>query len=254
MAESHTKQCSKCNQVKTSDQFSKNRRECKSCESARKREWEIVNRERLVEKRRVWELNNSELVKEIKDRWYRKNKISVLEKQKSIYSSNPDQKKKKAKEYYWLNAEEKKEYGKRYRLENKEKVNASIERSKSKNPEKYKHQEYIAVINRRARIRGFKSSWRKSDMQMAIEYFNNNCCICDVPLGLLVKTHFDHWIPLSDSTCPGTVRKNMVPMCEKCNISKNNRNAFEWLNNKYGTERAIEIRDKVEAYLNSQND
>ncbi len=60
------------------------------------------------------------------------------------------------------------------------------------------------------------------DMSLAVYFFGNSCALCGVSFHE-TKISWDHWIPLSDDNCPGTVPWNMVPMCWPCNYKKHDR-------------------------------
>ena len=47
----------------------------------------------------------------------------------------------------------------------------------------------------------------------------------------------DHWIPLADAACPGTVAWNILPLCDGltgCNNQKGAKNPKTWLYEKLG--------------------
>src|SRR5699024_7645848 len=76
-------------------------------------------------------------------------------------------------------------------------------------------------------------------------YFNELCSICDNRY-----EHLDHFIPLY-TECGGTTKENIIPLCARCNLSKNRKNPYEWsldLNN-----REKKNFDKVVSYLAQVN-
>lgn len=86
----------------------------------------------------------------------------------------------------------------------------------------------------------------------ALRYFNGCCAVCGRPPGLWHKLVGDHWIPLNDPLCPGTIPTNIVPLChgaQGCNSSKRASDAKEWLTRKFGKRRAADILARIEAYF-----
>jgi 5-methylcytosine-specific restriction endonuclease McrA len=80
--------------------------------------------------------------------------------------------------------------------------------------------------------------WEKIHEENAYDMFGRSCAYCGIRVDFL-KIEFDHFIPISSGgkTEPG----NMVPCCVKCNRGaggKFSRDAWEWLQSKFGLERA----------------
>jgi 5-methylcytosine-specific restriction endonuclease McrA len=97
-------------------------------------------------------------------------------------------------------------------------------------------------------------SFSFDDEARALDYFHGYCAVCGKPLRDLfgeIEPHLDHWIALSDPRLdnPGTVPTNMVPLCNKCNLSKHNADPVKWLNGKFGPRKAKQIQQRVEAYF-----
>lgn len=74
-----------------------------------------------------------------------------------------------------------------------------------------------------ARQRGLISEWSYDEIQSTLDYFGNRCALT----GDEVTLHFDHVIPLGIGHA-GTVKWNMLPIKAGLNISKSNKNLFEW--------------------------
>jgi len=108
---------------------------------------------------------------------------------------------------------------------------------------------------RRALKRGLPADFRASDWQTCLEYFYGCCAVCGRPLKDLFKTvraDADHWIPLTDPNCPGTVRCNIVPLCggqNGCNNSKQDKDPEEWLMARYGKTKAKQILMRIQEYF-----
>lgn len=111
------------------------------------------------------------------------------------------------------------------------------------------------VYQTRRRLRGSRSqpiAFRSEDWKYALRYFDGCCAVCGRPPGLWHSIAMDHWIPLSSPDCPGTIPTNIVPLChglDGCNNSKCNRNAEEWLVERYGAIKAKKILHRIQAYF-----
>lgn len=108
-------------------------------------------------------------------------------------------------------------------------------RSAYKKSPRGKRQNALHKAIRRARQAGLPDAFSAADMAAASQYWDNRCATCRIPLGLVAKTHWDHWVPMSDTKCPGTIPENMLPLCGSCNMSKSDRDGEEWARDKFGT-------------------
>src|SRR5690606_5665668 len=100
-----------------------------------------------------------------------------------------------------------------------------------------KHNERNRIRNHKRRSKVFQ--WTKTDWEKCKLYFSNKCVYC----GSKEFLTQDHFIPLSDDACTGTVPTNIVPSCVRCNSSKNNKNPYEWASN--------ESLERIAEYFNS---
>lgn len=75
---------------------------------------------------------------------------------------------------------------------------------------------------RRARIASLPDTLTAEEYTEIKEHYLGLCAICGRDF-----EHMDHFIPIS-SGYGGTYYGNMVPMCAKCNVTKKDRNPFEW--------------------------
>jgi 5-methylcytosine-specific restriction endonuclease McrA len=98
-----------------------------------------------------------------------------------------------------------------------------------------------------ARRRELPDAFTHDEWIATIDYWRNCCAYC----GQTGKLTLDHYIPLSDPNCPGTVAHNIVPACGKCNTSKRNHPIDTWLVKKFGKEQAQEIAARIQAYFAS---
>lgn len=85
----------------------------------------------------------------------------------------------------------------------------------------------------------------EDEIRIIVSHFDNRCSICGGGY-----EHLDHFIPVS-SGHGGTIKENMVPMCARCNTSKNGRNPFEWA--KTLTQKDRERFDSLVEYLTELN-
>lgn len=108
---------------------------------------------------------------------------------------------------------------------------------------------------RRARERALPCTLTAREWQNALNYFHGCCAVCGRQLKDLLNTHTvaaDHWIPLVDPKCPGTVVHNMLPLCHGiggCNNSKHTKDPVIWLTEKLGKRAAKKKLAEIEAYF-----
>lgn len=106
---------------------------------------------------------------------------------------------------------------------------------------------------RRTQEKGLPNVFAPADWQYALDYFGGCCAVCERPLnGLFHEAAADHWIPLSNPECPGTIRENIVPLCHQvggCNNSKGSSNPEEWLTKRFGKRKAKLILARIHAYF-----
>lgn len=105
---------------------------------------------------------------------------------------------------------------------------------------------------RRARLLNLPCEFTGDDWLRALSYFKNRCAVCNRPQGLWHTLAQDHWIPIIDPNCPGTVPTNIVPLChgiDGCNNSKSSSDARQWLITRYGKRKANHILRKIEEFF-----
>lgn len=110
-------------------------------------------------------------------------------------------------------------------------------------------------IKRRGRTLDLYRDYTKQDWLRALEYFDYKCPICGRSFQNNMDGYsvaMDHWIPVSDPKCPGTIPTNIVPLCHGyngCNNSKSNEEAFRFLSSRFGKERAKEINQTIQDFF-----
>jgi 5-methylcytosine-specific restriction endonuclease McrA len=139
---------------------------------------------------------------------------------KAWYEANPDKAKAKDKAWYEANRDKVKARDKAYREANADKVKAGKRAWREANPEKAR----VQGQRRRARKAALPSTFTAKQWKVAKAYFDNQCAYCDKPLK---RVHQEHFIPLSKGG--GYTRRNIVPSCPSCNLSKNNHDPLDWL-------------------------
>lgn len=240
-----TKHCSKCNRdlPATNEYFSRSKRTwdglhsiCKKCDSARSSAYQKANKERVNAKNRDW---------------YGRNPGNNAERKRKDRAANPDKFRERSRRYRESNLEKAKNAIRDWAKRNKDRVDANRKRYKAEKPEAVK-----AIKQRyRARKAGLPDSFSKAEWQHALDYFGGCCAVCGRPLmGMLHKAHCDHWIPLSDPSCPGSIARNLLPLCggvDGCNNSKGGKHPDLWLTEKLGKRKAKQVKKKIQAYFDS---
>jgi hypothetical protein len=214
-----TKLCRSCQTEKSTGEFypikSGFHSECKACSKARYNEWRRKNRKAHAKR-------NSD--------WFRDNREVVLARQRLYMAKlgSDEAKRRRSAEYD----------------RNKPRYSAASKAWKKANRKR-------ATLNesrREARKRSLPNDWTLEEMNAALAHFGNCCPVCGIDLD--GRRHWDHWIPLICPTCPGTVKSNMVPLCGRCNMRKNDTLPDVWLKFTFPTTWQ-QIKERVEQYLNS---
>lgn len=94
-----------------------------------------------------------------------------------------------------------------------------------RNPERYRLNQRNSSRRRAERKVNAKGFCTSEQLEARIAYYGYHCAYCRGPY-----EHIDHVIPLSKG---GTAwPSNLVPACAPCNMSKRNKNVWEWLEKK----------------------
>jgi hypothetical protein len=145
------------------------------------------------------------------------------------YLNNQDYVKARTAEYARANTERLRELSALWRSRNRTKVSAITSR-------------------RRARKRFLPDTFTSQDWGRALNYWHGCCAICGAQDGFWNRITADHWIPLNDPSCPGTVPLNMVPLCRSCNSRKRYTDPAAWLRKALGKKAAAKLQ-QIEAYF-----
>lgn len=192
-----TKRCPKCNEIKDTVQFGKNRSEkdglqtyCKLC-------------------RKIYQKENKEHIKKYNKEYYQTNKITLRckyrEKQKLYRAINKEKISLKLSEYYEKNKTVVLERNRKWIKNNREKMRS------------YNNK-------RRALKRGSTGEYSDADVYKKRVEQRDLCYWCHEALNN--KYHIDHVVPLSrgGSNSP----ENIVISCPKCNLKKGSKLPNEW--------------------------
>ena len=130
---------------------------------------------------------------------------------------------------------------KEWQKRNPEKTRLAKSKSAHKNLGKYREAKRLAEAKRQARKLLLPDTLTAEEWNMCLRYFDNCYAVCGRPAGLFHTLAMDHWIPLTNPSCPGTTAKNIVPLCHSqtlgdmgCNNTKQDKNPLTWLILKLG--------------------
>lgn len=191
---------------------------CKECACARTRKWNVDNPDRKYETRRVWS------------------------------EANPDKVNASSMRYRICHPNYETERNKKRRREQPEKVYQYNKKYQRNNRNIYR----VASQKHRTREMSLLNRFTRRDWEVCLDYFGGCCAVCGRPPGLWHVLAADHWIPLSNSNCPGTVSSNIVPLChgvDGCNNSKSDQDAKRWLERRYGKRKGRQILKRIEDYF-----
>lgn len=229
------KVCSTCKNAKILDdyythrgKFADKRSQCKECG----KKYREKTKDRITERNKRWWKENPDY----KQQYYIKNKEKINKQTKDYYENNKDELNEHYKKYREEHKDKISEYKKNYAKENKDKIREykkqHYEANKDKINEinrKYKveNPEVTALLNEKRRtLKMLLPVTLSSDMipNMYSEQYGE-CILTRVTEGL----DLEHFIPLSIGH-GGTTYENCYYMEHSLNMSKNNRNPFEWVN------------------------
>lgn len=99
-----------------------------------------------------------------------------------------------------------------------------------------REQSFIDNHKRRERRQKVPWRWTEEDWRKCKQAWSNRCAYC----GAAADLTQDHFIPLSAPNCPGTIPSNMLPVCLRCNTSKQHRSPYIWLKDQQRLERILD--------------
>lgn len=203
MSDCATKVCRKCGEAKSLDGFashptSRDRRQynCRPCQSALAREWNVANRERVREIDRARYARNPEKRKAV---------------QRAIKERDPDA----------YRAKVRAQSAAAYRRDPKKHMGYSAA-WRAKHPERARELGKASLSNYLARRKRAVGTHTASERVELMESYRSLCAYC---LGR--ATCLDHVTPLSRGGSNDV--SNLVPACRSCNSSKRSRTLLEYL-------------------------
>ncbi|MCY0926228.1 HNH endonuclease [Streptomyces sp. H27-H1] len=187
----------------------------RSRESAR--QWREANPERDRENKRRWREENPERHREHKRRWREENPERAREGTRQWREANPERSRESAREST-----------RRWREANSERSQEIVRQWREENPERLReYSRRRRALEASAAIEPFTARDLRADWE-ALDLYD--CFYCGGPPQPL---HVDHFYPLKPADAdeaPGPhALFNLVPSCETCNLSKNNRDPWQFL-------------------------
>lgn len=232
-----TKTCKKCGQELPIEMFEKQRAICKLCRAEQRKHWRDTHKEYTAERTKQWRADNSEHVAEYKKQYNAEHKKEIAEydkrrgKQyraehkgeiaaynKRYYTTHKKEISERKKIYQVKFNEDHPEYNQQYYKQNQESAKERAKQWRENNPER----KNINEQKRRTRKRQLPATLTNQQWQIIKDYFNNQCCYCGKELSLVQ----DHFVPLSKGG--GYTHNNIVPACNSCNSSKQDKEFAKW--------------------------
>jgi 5-methylcytosine-specific restriction endonuclease McrA len=260
-----TKVCTKCHRelpatpeyfVRTNSTKDGLHTRCKQCKQSQNREWwaentEEINqrrreaypkyRQRYIEYHRRWRIEKRDKYIAGKRRWYQENRERDLASSREWRLSHPEYKRQYDKEYSMRNRERIRARQRKWEAENRERIKEQKRIKYAENPEPRR----VGEVRRDARKRSLPDTLTVQDWRNCLDWFGCQCAVC----GSSKQLHADHWVPLNNPNCPGTIPTNIVPLCKSCNCSKQDTEPTEWLIWKLGIEQGLFILCRIEEYF-----
>jgi hypothetical protein len=146
--------------------------------------------------------DNKEKIRLMNQRYYEENLKEVRERQRLYHLNNPHIAR---------------ERGRRWRADNSERINEMSRNRRKNNPEASR----LIVQRRLARKRVLPDDLTVNQVQQILEHFGG-CALTGSE-----EYHLDHVIPLATGH-GGTVYGNIIPLRPDLNITKSDKNIFEW--------------------------
>jgi len=112
-----------------------------------------------------------------------------------------------------------------YRKENPDVMKSSDERWRKNNPDKVRAMKNAGWHRRRSKELEKPVIWSIKIKKEILSFWGEKCVYCNGKY-----EHMDHYIPISWDNNPGTVPWNMVPACQHCNLTKNDKDPYMFIN------------------------
>ena len=249
------KRCTICGQEKPLDKFSKKKTgkfgvhsQCKECRHAYDKRYYATNAQRISEyQKRYYRANTERILTRVK-RYRIANIERVNQYQEQWRADHAEYQKEYHRQYRASHSQETQKRYQRYYAEHSERLKENAQRYRVNHPGK------VTVMRQRrvARKRALPDTFTDADWMRCLDWFNHTCAYCGRPQGLWHTLAADHFIPLDDPDCPGTVVANIIPACHGINGCNNSKSAKEpkvWLVNKFGKRKAEVILTRIQQYF-----
>ena len=154
----------------------------------------------------------------------------------------------------WRDPEYIKLYQRKYQREWYKKNRARILELNKIRDEKEPERRRMHAVRRRTKQAELPNDFTDKDWVKCLEYWNYRCAVCEKPQSLFNVLAADHWIPIANPDCLGTVPHNIIPLCHGengCNNSKSKRDGATWLEQRLGKRKAAKRLKMIMDYLNS---
>lgn len=229
------KRCTQCLQwfQNTATHYPTKKPRCRECLKQELQKWREANKDHIAQYQREQRVNQTEEqrehVRELSRANRQRNRQYILQRERIWRAAHPE---------VWQ----------RYRLANSERLKIAIRQWRQKN----RHLCRLTDSRRRARERALPDTLTIDQWADCLDYWQHRCAICGRPPGLWHTIAQDHWIPLTDPRCPGTVACNIIPLCHGqngCNNSKGMKEPHMWLERRTGKRKARAKIREIEAYL-----
>lgn len=222
--------------------------QCKECARRKTRQWRDIpeNAERDKQSSREWHRENAERVQA----YQQENAEHIAEIKRQWRQANPDKVKEHKRKDAVRNKASYLRRSRKWQENNRESHNEKLRQQYADDPIPM----LVRGANYRARKRSLPNTLTDNEWQRALDYFEHRCAVCNRPQGLWHKLAMDHWIPINDDDCPGTIATNVLPLCHGvggCNNSKRDSNPLEWLIENFGERNALHIADRINSYFGS---
>ena len=225
------KKCGTCGQVypATEQYFCKRAKskdklgwDCKLCSSKKAQRWAKANPNKRQQQNRKYKNNNRE-------------KIRASD---NVYRST--------------HREEINEKSRASRPQRRDKARITARKWEHTHLDRVRELKRHAQNRRRSRNKHLLHQFSANDWDFAVKYWGGCCAICGKPQGLWHKLAIDHWIPVNNPNCPGTIPENILPLCHGlngCNNKKRHFDPVQWITKTLGPEQAKLKLKEIEQYF-----
>lgn len=212
--EDHSKQCCTCKELKPYSEFSRHasrpdgyQARCKLCYKV----WYASNRERVREKVAAYRAENLDAVLAGKRRYRENNPEKVKAQSRAAYLARAEYYREQSRANYLKDRERYKQLNVVWAANNPDRARAIKSR--------YKHKRRALRDASACRVNG-------RDLKREFARQGARCVYCGATFPTFAAASWDHVVPVSRGGSFGV--GNLVPCCQSCNSSKNNKTVMEW--------------------------